>query len=73
MSTGSNTLWLTDTSDLVVGSTLPIAGNHRNRNDIEARLNYLVKQLVRLGIRVDGLFVDADGFDIESFRQIGNN
>ncbi|MEM6846320.1 MAG: transposase [Bacteroidota bacterium] len=67
----SNTLWLTDASGLVVGFTLPVAGNHHDTNDIEKRVDYLVEQLARSGIHVDGLFVNADaGFDSEAFRQV---
>lgn len=67
----SNTLWLTDASGLVVGFTLPIAGNHHDITDIENRMNYLVGQLACSGIRVDGLFVNADaGFDSDAFRQV---
>ena len=65
----SNTLWLTDVNGLVVGFTLPVAGNQHDTYDIEKRLDYLVKQLARSGIRVDGLFINADaGFDNETFR-----
>ena len=65
----SNTLWLTDADGLVVGFTLPIAGNHHDVSDIEERLGYLVKQLAASGIRVHGLFVNADaGFDSQEFR-----
>lgn len=67
----SNTLWLTDANGLVVGFTLPIAGNHHDSSDIEKRLDYLVEQLARSGIGVNGLFVNADaGFDNEAFRQV---
>jgi|GEM_PF-443048 len=66
----SNTLWPTDADGLVVGFTLPTAGNHHDTNDIEKRLDYLVEQLARSDIRVDGLFVNADaGFDSEAFRR----
>ncbi|MEM6846330.1 MAG: transposase, partial [Bacteroidota bacterium] len=65
----SNTLWLTDADGLVVGFTLPIAGNHHDVTDIEKRLEYLVAQLIASGIRVGGLFVNADaGFDSHAFR-----
>ena len=65
----SNTLWLTDVNGLVVGFTLPVAGNQHDTYDIEKRLDYLVKQLARSGIRVDGLFINADAvFDNETFR-----
>ena len=65
----SNTLWLTDADGLVVGFTLPIAGNHHDVSDIEERLGYLVEQLAASGIRVHGLFVNADaGFDSQEFR-----
>ncbi|MEM6846076.1 MAG: transposase [Bacteroidota bacterium] len=65
----SNTLWLTDANGLVVGFTLPVAGNHHDVTDIERRMDYLVEQLARSGIRVDGLFINADaGFDSEAFR-----
>ena len=67
----SNTLWLTDADGLVVGFTLPIAGNHHDSSDIEKRLDYLAQQLAASGIRVDGLFINADaGFDSEAFRQV---
>lgn len=67
----NNTLWLTDANGLVVGFTLPIAGNHYDSSNIEKRLDYLVQQLTALGIRVDGLFINADaGFDSEAFRQV---
>lgn len=67
----SNTLWLTDANGLVVGFTLPIAGNHHDIHDIEQRLAYMVEQLARSGIRVDGLFINADaGFDSEAFRDV---
>ena len=65
----NNTLWLTDADGLVVGITLPVAGNHHDVTDIERRLDYLVQQLTASGIRTDGLFVNADaGFDSQALR-----
>ncbi len=65
----TNTLWLTDTQGLAVGFTLPLAGNYNDIFDCEKRLNYLVQQLKKSKISVDGLFVNADaGFDSEAFR-----
>lgn len=66
----SNTLWLTDANGLVVGFTLPIAGNHHDVADIRKRLAYLIEQLSVSNIRVDGLFINADaGFDSQEFRE----
>lgn len=65
----SNTLWLTDADGLVVGFTMPIAGNHHDVASIRERLEKLIAQLSESGIRVDGLFVNADaGFDSYEFR-----
>ena len=65
----TNTLWLTDADGLIVGFTLPVAGNHHDVTDIERRLDYLVQQLNASGIRTDGLFVNADaGFESQAFR-----
>ena len=66
----SNTLWLTDADGLVVGVTLPIAGNHHDVTAIERRLEYLVAQLTASGISIESLFVNVDaGFDSQLFRE----
>lgn len=56
----TNTLWLTDADGLVVGFTVPIAGNHHDVTDIKQRLNFMIEQLHRCEINVDGLFINAD-------------
>ncbi|MDJ1493710.1 transposase [Cytophagaceae bacterium DM2B3-1] len=60
---------MTNTQGLVVSFTAPLAGNHHDSYQIEQRLDSLVEQMSKSGIRVDGLWVNADsGFDSESVR-----
>jgi transposase len=67
----NNTLWLTDRSGLVVSYIPPMSGNHNDLYKIEQGFNYLVKDLSETGIKVDGLFVNADaGFDSKAFRAL---
>jgi len=65
----TNTLWLTDRQGLVVGFTAPLAGNHHDSYQIEQRLDSLLEQIAKSGIRLDGLWVNADsGFDCKAVR-----
>ena len=48
----------------------PVAGNHHDLYQIETALNDMFGTLSQAGIRLDGLFANADsGFDSKNFRE----
>lgn len=66
----SNMLYLTDNSGQMLAFSLPEAGQHHDLYQIAEKLKEIIGMLEEAGIRIDGLFLNADpGFDSEQFRR----
>ncbi|MDL2224062.1 IS5 family transposase [Bacteroidales bacterium OttesenSCG-928-M06] len=66
----TNALYLADNQGLPLSMSSPVAGNHHDLYQIETSLPELFEPLVKAGILLDGLFVNADsGFDSKVFRE----
>ena len=67
----TNTLWLTDRQGSVVTFLRPISGNHHDVYQLPKQLEERIKELEKVGISVDGLFLNVDAaFGSNDFRII---
>lgn len=65
----TNMLFLTDKQGIPLACSQPQAGQHHDLFDIQALFNELCTTLQQAGLRLDGLFLNADaGFDALSLR-----
>ena len=66
----TNALYFSDRQGLPLAMSEPQRGNHNDLHEIHLRVEEIVSQLKDCGLRVDGLFNNADaGFDAKTFRQ----
>ena len=64
-------LYLTDRQGLPLVLSGPVAGNHNDFYNIEARFEVVTATREGAGIPMEGLFMNADsGFDSREFREI---
>jgi len=67
----TNSLYLTDRQGIVLAMSEPVAGNHNDLYEIENAMNTILQQVENAQIRVDGLFMNADGgFDSIKLKSI---
>ena len=67
----TNSLYLTDRQGIVLAMSEPVAGNHNDLYEIENAMNTILQQVENAQIRVDGLFINADGgFDSIKLKSI---
>ena len=65
----TNTIWLTDRQGNVVTFLTPQSGKHHDIYQLSKQFIQRIKELINLGISVDGLFLNADSaFDSASFK-----
>ena len=63
-------LFLADNQGVIIAAAEPVAGNHHDLYNIAELLEQLWNMLKEAGIKLDGLFLNADaGFDAEIVRQ----
>jgi transposase len=66
----TNALYFADRQGIPLALSKPVAGNHHDLYNIEDSLDELFLTLTQAGIKLDGLFINADaGFDSKEFRQ----
>jgi hypothetical protein len=69
--TSSNALFLTDKNGLPLAMSFPVSGNHNDLFNIENVFPEMLSNLEQIGIKSDGLFMNADaGFDSKSFHHV---
>jgi len=67
----TNCLYLTDRQGIPLSMSAPVGGNHHDLYNIRKSLEELFNTLLKAGISLDGLFINADaGFDAKDFRDI---
>ncbi|NME73080.1 transposase family protein, partial [Flammeovirga aprica] len=67
----TNSLYFTDRQGIIIAMSEPVAGNHNDLYKIENSMNTILQQVDNAGIRVDGLFMNADGgFDSIKLKSI---
>jgi transposase len=67
----TNTLFIADNQGLMLACASPQEGQHNDLYNIKELFEDLCQMLVKAGINVKGLFLNADsGFDSKEFRQI---
>lgn len=67
----TNALYLTDRQGLPLAMSEPVSGNHNDLYNIEVQFEVVTATLEQAGIKVEGLFLNADaGFDSAEFRRI---
>jgi transposase len=66
----TNSLYMSDNQGVVLGMSEPESGQHHDLFDIEKHLGELFEAVERLGLSLEGLFLNADaGFDSQEFRR----
>ncbi len=66
----TNALFLTDNQGIVLSMSTPQAGNHHDLHEISSLFKELCDMLNEAGIRLDGLFLNADGgFDSKELKE----
>jgi len=61
---------VTDAAGYIVGSTKLVAGNHNDAYNLKTHLQTLFKQMKRLGLRIQGAYLNADAmFDTKEARK----
>lgn len=69
----TNTLYIADNQGQMIACASPQEGQHNDLYKIKELFEQLCQMLTKAGIRVQGLFMNADsGFDSKDFRQICN-
>jgi transposase len=65
----TNAIFLTDRQGLPLAMSIPMSGNHHDCYQIEKSMDTILSVIERAGIRIDGLFINADsGFDCKRLR-----
>ena len=65
----TNAIFLTDRQGVPLAMSVPMAGNHHDCYQIEKSMDEIISTMERAGIRIDGLFINADsGFDCKKLR-----
>ncbi|MEA5405601.1 transposase [Arcicella sp. DC2W] len=66
----TNALFLTDNQGIVLSMSTPQAGNHHDLHEISSLFKELCDMLNEADVRLDGLFLNADGgFDSKELKE----
>ncbi len=67
----TNALFITDRQGVPLVMSSPVSGEHNDVHDIESVMRQMFDDLSKAGIKVDGLFMNADaGFDCDKLRSL---